>query len=91
MASTESEAAKSSRAVSGDGVQPTSTAVPTRQSAMPATFAGVIGSLIQIAATIDAKSGESALRIAAVEASITVSACAMITNGSAMPIAPTKR
>ena len=39
---------------------------------MPAIFAGVIASRIQIAATMEAKSGESAFRIAAVEASMVV-------------------
>ena len=58
---------------------------------MPPAFAGVIGSRIQIAATTEAKSGESALRIAAVEASIDCSACAISTKGTAMPTAPTKR
>ena len=84
-------AARSSAPVIGLGVQPTSTAVPARQSAMPVIFAGVTGSRIHTAATSVAKSGESALRIAAVEASIVVSAFAMRTKGAASPTAPTKR
>ena len=75
----------------GDGVHPTSTAVPARQSAMPAALAGVTGSRIHTAATREAKSGESAFRIAAVDASIAVRARAMSTKGSANPTHPTKR
>jgi hypothetical protein len=58
---------------------------------MPPTFANVSGSRIHTAATSAAKSGESALRIAAVEASMVVSACAMSTNGMSRPITATKR
>ena len=58
---------------------------------MPAAFAAVTRSWIQSAATTVAKSGASAFRIAAVEASIAVRPCAMSTKGSAMPMLPTKR